>query len=249
MTWALPDDAEARLALALHYPYADPGFSYLLTAGEARPLDDAVSPSLFAGRHAVVAHGSNRAPQQLLRKFGGRATLPVTYGWLRGYDVVYGAHVARYGAVTSTLIGVALCAARIALTWLDGAQLRAMHASERMNYTYGLLPPSAFEPEIGPRPERLGVYVGNKGALLLDDAPVGLALVEARRRPHRALAQLALQERLHRERGEALSLREAVLARIEDAERRAAFAAGLRAAGLEGLAGFRPVMRLDSSLS
>ncbi len=248
MIWSLPQDPEELLSLALDYPYEAPEASYLLRSGGLVPLTRNSEPALFEGRYAVVAHGSNRSPSHLLRKFGSNAVIPVTYGWLAGYDVVYGAHVARYGAITSTLASVPGCLARVAVTWLTRQQLARMHQTERMNYSYGQLPPAAFLPEVGPRPEVLSSYVGNRGALLLDGAPVGLDSVAAEGRPHKALSQQALQQRLVDLYLPGRTLVEVILERIAETEERSNFAARLTGSGLDDLEDFELLERLDGLL-
>jgi len=244
VSWPLPVEPEELLALALDYPYEAPEGSYLLETGALKPLGRQ-SLAHCLGRYAVVAHGSNRSPTHLLRKFGTAATIPVTFGWLAGYDVVYGAHVSRYGAITATLHAVPGCQVRVAITWLTRQQLARMHETERMNYTYGLIPAPAFLPETGPRPRSLGVYVGNHGPLLLDGAPVGIEGVTAQGRPHAALTQRALQQRLAQRHWPDRLLNDVILERIANASVRAAFAARLPSGGLDLLAGFEPLERLD----
>lgn len=248
MIWALPQDPEELLTLALDYPYEAPEWSYLLRAGALMPLSDRHEGDLFEDRHAVVAHGSNRAPEQLLRKFGSNATIPVTYGWLSGYDVVFGAHIARYGAITSTLAAVPGCQVRIAITWLTRQQLARMHQSERMNYSYGHLPALAFMPEVGPRPETMSSYVGNRGALLLEGGPVGLEAVQAQGRPHIAMTQRLIQQQLIDLYLPGRTVMEVILERVSDADLRAGFAARLPGSGIENLGEFEALKRLDGLL-
>ncbi len=248
MIWALPHDPEELLSLALDYPYEAPEWSYVLRAGALAPLTQRHDPELFDERYAVVAHGSNRSPEQLLRKFGSSATIPVTYGWLSGFDVVYGAHVARYGAITSTLAAIPGCQARIALTWLTRQQLARMHQSERMNYSYGHLPALAYMPEVGPRPGTLSVYVGNRGALLLDGQPVGLEAVQSQGRPHVAMTQRLIQQSLIDRFLPGRNMVEVILERVSDANLRADFAARLPGGGMEDLGEFEQLKRLDGLL-
>ncbi len=248
MIWTLPQDPEELLSLALDYPYEAPETSYILRAGGLVPLMGSPDPDHFKDRFAVVAHGSNRAPDHLLRKFGASATIPVTYGWLHGFDVVYGAHVARYGAITSTLASAPGCQVRIAVTWLTRQQLAHMHQSERMNYSYGHLPAAAFLPEVGPRPESLSSYVGNRGALLLDGEPIGLAAVQAEGRTFVAMTQRLLQQRLIDLFLPGQTMVEAILERVAEAEGRAAFAARLQGSGIEALVEFQQLQRLDGLL-
>lgn len=229
MPWPLPEAAADRLALALDYPYAAPAHSYLFAEGREQPI----AAADFRGRRPVVAHGSNRAPAQLLRKFGAAAEIPVTYGWLAGHDVVYAAHVTRYGAVSSTLQRAPGCRVRVALTWLDAGQLARMHETEgAASYPFGSLEGVAFEPEAGPAAERLSCYVNAHGSLAEAGRPLGLALLQAEGRPHRAGLQRDLQERLRARHHPDDPLETHVLALIADAARRRTLAERLRAEAL-----------------
>lgn len=251
MPWALPSGRDALLALATDYPYPAPAESYLFAGGEARLLPPAAWAALdLAGRVPVLAHGSNRSPEQLRRKFGDRATIPVAYGWLSGYDVVYAAHVARYGAITSTLAALAGVRARVAVTWLSLAQLAFMHETERMNYAFGRLPAGVFTPEAGPPADPLALYLGNHGPLYLEGSAVALAAVTAEGRSLPALDQAALQARLGALYHPGKTLEELLLARIADPALRRAFELQLRAERQpENLPGFTLVQRLDETLA
>lgn len=229
LPWPLPAAAAERLALALDYPYDAPADSYLFAEGGERPI----AAADFTGRHPVLAHGSNRAPAQLLRKFGVSAEVPVTYVWLDGYDVVYAAHVTRYGAISSTLRRAPGCRVRVALTWLSDAQLLRMHETEgAASYPFGCLEGVAVEPEAGPAPGAFRCYVNAHGSLAEAGRPVGLSLLRAEGRPHGATLQRALQERLRARHHPADSLDDHVLALIADDGRRRALAARLRAEAL-----------------
>ena len=67
MPWALPETDDALLRLAKGYPYAAPGGSYLYRDGTSAPLSGPLDPALTAGRVPIIAHGSNRAPEQVHR--------------------------------------------------------------------------------------------------------------------------------------------------------------------------------------
>ncbi len=69
----LPDQTAAQRAS--DYPYLAPQGGFVLDRGQLHVFDDA---ALLAGRTAVLSVGSNRAPVQLLRKFGPDALVPVT---------------------------------------------------------------------------------------------------------------------------------------------------------------------------
>jgi len=197
--WALPADTAARLALAKGYPYPAPDESYLFRDGAVHAVDGAD----FRGRTPVIAHGSNRSPEQLARKFGHlngkHSEIPVTFVWLHDYDVVYSAHIAGYGAVTSTLHAAAGCRVRVAVNWLDDAQLERMHETEG-NYGFGHLKGVEAAAEAGPRDlrDRITMYLSNHGCLADSGRPLALAAVPAEARPHRAHSQEQTLELLRR---------------------------------------------------
>ncbi len=224
MPWPLPADDEGRLSLAKGYPFAAPRRSYLFAHGETRPIKEA----RFDGRAPVIAHGSNRSPQQLARKFAGHAgrdgEIPVTYGWLGDYDVVYSAHVTNYGAIASNLHHSPGCRVKIAITWLSERQLERMHETEGMNYPFGRLEDITLHKEAGPDPRMVEalIYVSRHGCLQHSGAPLGLEAVDSRRRPHDTLSQLQalalVRDRYHAE--EALDRH--ILRNISEAKRRRA---------------------------
>lgn len=89
MPWPLPEGDAERLALAKSYPFAAVPDSYVLRGGHVLPMT-AQHPNsdLYNDRVPVIAHGSNRAPDQLCRKYGTAAEIPVSRAWLHDYDVV-----------------------------------------------------------------------------------------------------------------------------------------------------------------
>ncbi|MBK1699331.1 hypothetical protein [Rhodovibrio salinarum] len=197
--WTLPSDPVHRLAIAKGYPYDAPANSYLFRDGRAQPLSDAQGSDLWAGRWAVLGHGSNRAPGQLARKFahfqGTDSEIPVTYVWLDGYDVVYSAHVTAYGAIASNLTYAPGCRVRVALTWLTDRQLVRMHETEG-SYAFGRLDGVDIQTDAGPEAADTDVhmYLSDHGCLLDDGAPVGIQAVRAQGRSHRVLDQPGVQE-------------------------------------------------------
>lgn len=152
---------------------------------------------LFAGRVAVIGHGSNRSPDQLKRKFeylsASRSEIPVTRAWLRDHDVVYSAHITQYGAIAANLQHMPGVAAEVYVTWLTAEQLERMHATELggENYYYGRMDAIHLELELGPEAvlESAHVYISTHGCLELDGKPVGLGAVGALGRPYTALSQ------------------------------------------------------------
>tara|TARA_E500000305_G_C4022869_1_gene239971 strand:+ start:2023 stop:2760 length:738 start_codon:yes stop_codon:yes gene_type:complete len=189
---------DPRLTRAYGYPYPAPDHDFLFHDEAVSLLDKAFD---LSGRQPVIAVGSNRAPEQLARKFGAEQnrTIPVSWGWMHGYDVVYCAHLAGYGSVPATLHGSPGTEVRVAVTWLTEAQLERMHETENVgaSYVYGTFDPDAIDLGAGRPAARAGCYITKCGALALDGVPVALAEIEARNRRFKSLPQAAKLALLH----------------------------------------------------
>jgi hypothetical protein len=251
--WKLPEDDDALLSLAKGYPYPAPDGSYLFVEGEARPIErGAVEPALFRGRTPVLGHGSNRSPQQLARKFGTTARIPVSRSWLADYDVVYSAHMTRYGAIAANLRHDPGTSVEVWVAWLDAEQLAFMHRTElgAEIYRYGRLTDVELALEAGPAEEIewAGVYLSTYGYLTRDAAAIPLAAVAARARNAAALHQeqvLALVRDRHRP---GRDLEELLLAKIRDPARRRTLIDEMRARALPPHAPhFDPIDVLEGS--
>jgi hypothetical protein len=235
--WKLPESEAALLDLARGYPYCRPEACYLFRGGEARPLPEAVARGgLFGERTPVIAHGSNRSPRQLARKFGATAEIPVSRAWLSDYDVVYSAHMTRYGSIAANLCHAPGTQVEVWINWLDEMQLARMHETElgAEIYRYGWLEGVSIAPDSGPHGElaTVGVYLSSAGYVPLDGRPIALAAVPAESRRYTCLTQhevLTLVCERHRA-GRALD--DMVLAKIRDPGRRHALIAEMRAAAL-----------------
>ncbi|RKQ68809.1 hypothetical protein [Oceanibaculum indicum] len=209
MSLASADEAEL-LARAFDYPYAAPDGAYLFRAGEALPLPDGYD---LAGRLPVLAHGSNRAPAQLLRKFGREGhggeklgpegELPVTPVWLTGYDVVFSAQFALYGALPATLHPSPGTRVRVHVTWLTEAQREIMDRSEGLAAAtprYRLLPlPGCVACDLSGDLPDAPAYLALTGALAPDGAPVAFTSVRAEGRRFEAMDGRAMIARIARE--------------------------------------------------
>ncbi|MDJ0895732.1 MAG: hypothetical protein QNJ92_11380 [Alphaproteobacteria bacterium] len=132
------DEGSQRLHRALNYPYAWPGACYLFRDGSPAAVPDRAAAR--DGRTPVLAYGSNKAPEQLRRKFwdaGHREEIFVEQCRVAGWDVVHSAHIARYGAIPAALHEAHGVTASVAVTWLSEAQLEVMDASEGAARNYG----------------------------------------------------------------------------------------------------------------
>lgn len=229
MPWVLPDSDEALLRLAKGYPYIAPAGSYLYRDGTSEALSGPLDPAMLAGRVPVIAYGSNRAPEQLHRKFGhlrgAASTIPVTRAWLAGHDVVYSAHMTRYGAISATLHEAPRTRAQVYVTWLTEAQLPRMHETEigAGNYGYGRLTGITLAVEGGPALSEAFCYLAVHGCLCDPrqvGSPLALAAIAAESRLHRAVDQEGALAVLHQAHHADLALDAMILVHIKDSERR-----------------------------
>jgi hypothetical protein len=227
--WALPETDDALLRLAKGYPYAAPAGSYLYRDGNSRALNGALDPTLTAGRVPVIAHGSNRAPEQLHRKFGhlkGRhSVIPVTRAWLHDHDVVYSAHMTRYGSISATLHEASGTRVQVYVTWLTEEQLPRMHETEigAGNYGYGRMGSVELAVEGGPQLSEAFAYLSVHGCLADPDkaeAPLALSAVAAEARVHRAVDQEAALAVLHAAHHAEDDFDAMILANIRNSEQR-----------------------------
>ncbi|MEO3428371.1 hypothetical protein AAFN88_05900 [Pelagibius sp. CAU 1746] len=253
MPWALPDSDDALLRLAKGYPYAAPDGSYLYREGESAGLHGPLDPALTAGRVPVIAHGSNRAPEQIHRKFGhltGAASeIPVTRAWLAGHDVVYSAHMTRYGSISATLHEAPGTRVQVYVTWLTEAQLPRMHETEigAGNYAYGRLGGVDLAVEGGPRLSEAFAYLSVHGCLADPEqpaAPLALAAVPAERRVHRHLDQEAALAVLHAAHHPEDDLDAMILANIKNVAQRRRLVEALQHSAVPwSVPGFEQVLR------
>lgn len=193
----------AVLERAIGYPWARPAGSYRLTGAGVEPLAAlgaaereatiAELGSADSGRLAVLAIGSNAAPETLLRKFAhfpdedDRTTLALT-GRLHGFDVGAAAQPTIYGSMPATLFPSPGTAVRATLLWITPAQFTQLAWSE-LTYRLGRLR-ARFEADDGlPGFDEVLVFVSRFGAFCVDEHPVALTAVEASGRSAEALTQ------------------------------------------------------------
>jgi hypothetical protein len=183
------DHPAARLARAKAYPYPTPDGSYLFADGETRPL----TPDLdVEERTPVLGYGSNRAPEQLARKFPeADEVIPVMHGWLDGFDVVYAAHLAHYGSLPAALIPEPDTRVAVSVLWLDNRQLERMHETEALgrSYAYTRLDRVTLALEGGMELDSVYSYESKAGVMLDSGRPMALAAIAAQGRQLPALEQ------------------------------------------------------------
>jgi len=208
---------DPRLNRAYGYPYSAPDHDFLFAGGGVAPL---AAEAELSGRQPVIAVGSNRAPEQLARKFGRAAEvrIPVTWAWMHGFDVVYCAHLAGYGSVPATLHASPGTDVRVAVTWLTERQLERMHETENVgeSYVYGTFEEGVIDLGPGRPAAPAGCYITRRGALALDGAPVALAEIEARNRSFSSLSQADKLALLHARFGDRPGLEDWILSLLDE---------------------------------
>ncbi|MEQ8355480.1 MAG: hypothetical protein RH942_08080 [Kiloniellaceae bacterium] len=253
MPWALPESDDALLRLAKGYPFAAPAGSYRYRDGASEPLAGPLDARLTAGRVPVVAHGSNRAPEQLHRKFGHLSGLdseiPVTRAWLADHDVVYSAHMTRYGSISATLHEAPGTRVQVYVTWLTEAQLPRMHETEigLGNYGYGRLGGLDLQVEGGAKLTEAFAYLSVHGCLADPEkagAPLALSAVPAEARVHRAVDQEAALGVLHARHHPGDALDAMILANIKNTDQRRALVEALQQTAVPwSVPGFELIVR------
>jgi hypothetical protein len=181
-------------AHALAYPWGRPASSFVLRGDSAHPLDEldaaererALSLAGAPGRHALLAFGSNGAPERLALKFkelpADERDLLVLAGTLHDFDVGAAPMPAFYGALPATLFPSAGAAVRASVLWVSDVQLTALAWSE-LSYWLGRLEGVRFEPDAAHAPTVTGLlgFVSRWGALCVEDEIVAMQAVPAER--------------------------------------------------------------------
>lgn len=186
---------------ALGYPYERPpgAFRYWPALDRVEPIR---SVGASADRAPVLAIGSNAAPVQLRRKFGGhpsgRRPIEVVPAMVRDHDVVHAAMVARYGSVPATLVARPGTTCHVHVTLLDPPQLDHMHETEGLGSAYQLvrLDPRLVEAPVLGALSSVEAYVATAGPMLVHGTPVALAAIGADGRDLPAWHQAAVLEHL-----------------------------------------------------
>lgn len=169
------------------YPGRRPGTSYVfrgetIDAVPSARLLGMLGPDAHAppGRYAILGHGSNANPAQLLAKFGAAGRpIPVIRGTMAGLDVVYASAFASYGSVPATVARSPGTAVEMWITLLDARQLGVMDRTEGRGDRYALTRLDGFVSECGERLRPAYAYVSKAGPLHMDGGPVRLAEVPA----------------------------------------------------------------------
>ena len=144
------DFTEALYERAISYPWARPATSFLLDGHEVKALDDLAAGARAgliaqetAGRHPLLAFGSNGSPEALILKFGHlvpeQRRLLVVAGELHDFDVGASAHPTFYAAMPGTIFPSPGTRVRASVLWVTTEQFTALTWTE-ISYALGLAP-------------------------------------------------------------------------------------------------------------
>ncbi|HEX7245472.1 MAG TPA: hypothetical protein VF245_07910 [Solirubrobacterales bacterium] len=178
---------------ATAYPYERPTRPFAQRGRETMDPEEAgIDP---AERVALLAYGSNAAPPVLARKlaFSPDPVLVVPAA-LRGFDVVYSAHISPYGAIPATLQRSPGTAVEVHVIYMTEGQVELITVTES-NYEPISLKDVECRLEGDETLTELTAYVSRHGCLLLDAAEVALAAVPA---TSRTLPEMTEPEALER---------------------------------------------------
>jgi hypothetical protein len=208
------EDEMVRRALA--YPYEPPAGSFVQIGDRTLP----VPPEEIdvAGRRALLAYGANASPEALARKLAHLPSEPIAVlrVALSGWDVVYSAHVTRYGSVPAAVVPSPGTVASVHLVFPGDAQLEAIAATEGQNYRLEQLVDFSATYDIGGEgPREIDAFVSVHGPLLVDGSPVALAAIPARGRVYPEATTPQMIDRVRAALTPHLSVREFVLHHVE----------------------------------
>ncbi len=202
----MTDAAADLVAVAMDYPFARPGHSYLFADGEVlalAPGEEALDRALLQSgaapmgeRTAVLAYGANAAPSRLGHKFRAPGTaFPVLKARLYDFDIVYSCHFSSYGALPATPAPSLGTVVEIAVTYLDQSQLARMHETElgSRNYVFGRLDGITLELEEGGGLDAVHSYWTRHGFFASRGGPFALAAIAAEGRCFAEAAQETAQ--------------------------------------------------------
>jgi hypothetical protein len=205
-------DTEELVRRALAYPYDPPAGSFVQVGDRTLPVPP--EEIEVEGRRALLAYGANASPEALTRKLAALppAPIPVLRVALSGWDVVYSAHVTRYGAVPAAVVASPGTVASVHLVFPNDDQLAALAVTEGQNYRLERLVDFTADLEIGGEgPGEIDAFLSVHGPLLLDGSPVALAAIPARDRVFPELTMPELLDRVRAALTPELNLTEFVL--------------------------------------
>jgi hypothetical protein len=172
---------------ALGYPYGAPSGPFVQLGHQTlSPTEIEID---LEQRTPVLAYGSNAAPKVLSRKLAlSDQPVLVEPARLRGFDVVYSAHISPYGAIPATLQRSPGTEVRVHVIYMTSAQIGVISATEP-NYEAALLEDVECRLEDGEQLSNVSAYLSRHGCLLVEGSEIALTAVTATGRTLAAIAE------------------------------------------------------------
>lgn len=167
-----------------------------LALGDLMTAMGVEAPHDVTGRRLVLGYASNASLTALHRKFGATGrdeVIPVVASRLRELDVVYSAHISRYGSIPATLQASRDTVVRVYGLLLSPEQLQVLHATEP-NYHLARLGGVDLETEFGESHSEVEAYVSRHGCLRVSDSEAALEAIPAEHRHFPELSQPSVIE-------------------------------------------------------
>lgn len=195
------DITPERLTKALGYPFWSPESSFVLntSTGSLQQVPDEDAADLLPGRTPALAIGSNAAPEHLRWKFADRFGDPLVVATtvrITDFEVVYAAHLSRYGSVPATMVRAPGTTVQLKLLWSTPEQTALMHQSESLGADYAIAQVDraniVTSETVGAflnGHEHLEFYEALAGPLRVGGSPVALSAIRAQGRGWRAKDQ------------------------------------------------------------
>ena len=150
----------------------------------------------WQGEHPFYQSGQT-APNQLLRKFGLDAFVPVTPARLHDCDITHAAILGYYAAVPCTAFPSPGTIVDLNVAWLDDNQLAQMHHTEGINVAYDFVEMETVEHQFALRTGRVYGYAARAGVLDCGDGePAGLSAIPAHGRKFKTMTQAEANAKL-----------------------------------------------------
>jgi hypothetical protein len=199
---------------AMRYPYATLSRPFVQLGRRTLGPDEVEVD--WSERRAVLAYGSNAAPESLGHKLA-ISTEPVLVvpALLLDFDAVYSAHISPYGAVPATLQRSPGAVVRLHITYMTPGQLNLVAATEP-NYEPGLLEGIDCRGESGEPISQPSAFISRHGCLLIEDHEVALAAVEASGRTFAELSEPEVLEHVRASTAPSETIEDFVLANVTD---------------------------------
>ena len=148
--------------------------------------------AVLSERFPILTYGSNACPRQLFFK-GITGAIPFFKASLKGFDIVYSAHISEYGYIPATIMESERTTIEVWVALVNEAQLKMIDKSEDRPRTYDLVKinldgeNTRIVLENGEMLPFVYTYISKKGFLAFNGQPISLKAIKARDRRYQEL--------------------------------------------------------------